>query len=82
MKGNARWQMRFLIEPMPPRACLSSTTLEHARTLLRQRYAVKDYFPNNAVVKSTFIVILPSMTSASITESNLVSTMATVRRLP
>jgi len=45
MKGNARWQTRFLIEPTPPRACLSGTTLEHAITLLRERYAVKDYFP-------------------------------------
>ncbi|WP_157169984.1 hypothetical protein [Afipia clevelandensis] len=35
----------------------SGTTLEHAETLLRERYGVKDYFP------STFVIGIPSRTN-------------------
>ena len=49
MKCNALCPVRFLIRcarlAARPRV-IEGTTLEHAETLTRERYAVKDYFPS------------------------------------
>lgn len=53
MKGNALCPVMFLIRcarlAAMPQVVIEGTTLEHAETLLRQRYAVKDYFPSISI---------------------------------